>query len=60
MWMGCRWERKEKWMVERNPVIRKEGTDEADAEQEDLALCGSLRGRNKQERAQIPLLISWI
>ena len=47
-------------MVERNPVIQKEGTDEADAEQEGPALRGGLRGRNKQEKAQILLLKSWI
>jgi len=45
---------------ERNPVIWKEGTDEADAEQEDPVIWGSLRGRNKQEKMQILLLKSWI
>lgn len=47
-------------MVERNPVKQKEGTDEADAEQEDVALWDSLRGKNKQEKAQVLVLKSWI
>lgn len=53
---ACGWGRKEKLRKKRNPVIWKERKDEADAEQEDPALWGGLRGRNKPEKVQILLL----
>lgn len=47
---ACGCERQKEFVVERSPMKQKEGRDEADAEQEDLALWD--RGKNKQKKAR--------